>query len=366
MRTIANTFDPKYNSLNAIRLFLALLVIVSHSWPLGGYGKDPGIGDQDLGDWAVAGFFAISGYLITASRVNTTRTVSYYWRRFLRIYPAYIVATIVVALALAPLSAWLSGRSYDWVNGASYIVNNAAVMIRQWGISGTLQDVPYVTTWNGSAWTLFYELICYIAIGVAVSFIPRRFLTAALWVAFAITTMTTAVVLAGTDFHSIVELTARLGGFFLAGALIYQYRATVPMHWVLAVASGLAIALLAAAGLFQVLAGIPVAYLMLYLGARLPLQKLGARNDFSYGVYIYAFPVQQLLATAFLGRDVPFIFFVLASIVGTAPLAVASWFLVEKPAMRAKNLFARTRAEKAIVDPQPGPTMPASESTPRS
>ena len=90
-QTLATAFDPRHNSLNALRLALATLVIVSHAWPIGGFGNDPHIGDLSFGGWAVAGFFAISGFLITSSRLRSSFS-AYLWRRMLRIFPGLWVA----------------------------------------------------------------------------------------------------------------------------------------------------------------------------------------------------------------------------------------------------------------------------------
>lgn len=346
LSTVETAFNARRNSLNAIRLVLATLVIVSHSWPIGGYGADPAFGDQDLGDWALAGFFAISGYLITASRVATPSLLDYSWRRFLRIYPGFLAALLVVAFVMAPASELL-GRTgnYDWSSGAGFVANNAAVMMRQWGIDGTLQAVPFAGTWNGSAWTLFYELLCYAAVGILVSILPTRVMKPAVIAAFvACVLVTTAAHTFGAPIPEALELTARLGGFFSAGVIVYLFRDRVVLNAGGAILSLLLLVGIAAAWQFQVLAGMPVAYLMMYLGARLPFTQIGARNDISYGMYIYAFPVQQLIATAYPNQELPLPIFIAASILLTLPFAWASWLLVEKPAMRFKRLMKKRTA----------------------
>jgi peptidoglycan/LPS O-acetylase OafA/YrhL len=64
------------------------------------------------------------------------------------------------------------------------------------------------------------------------------------------------------------------------------------------------------------------------------------RNDLSYGVYIYAFPIQQLLASFGLARLNPIVFFVIAT-AATVPLAALSWFLVERRAISLKRRIER-------------------------
>ena len=85
---------------------------------------------------------------------------------------------------------------------------------------------------------------------------------------------------------------------------------------------------------------------MIQLGAILPLTAIGRSNDFSFGVYIFAFLVQQVLASVFAPRSVPVAVFIALSVLGTALFAVASWFLTEKPALRYKDLFSRVGKEK--------------------
>lgn len=345
-QSLGAAFNPRKNSLNAIRLLLATSVIVSHSWPLGGYGEDPGIGDQDLGDWAVAGFFAISGYLITMSRVGIKSLKDYLWRRFLRIYPGFLVCMLVVAFGFASGSVLIfQAGHYEISSGAGYVINNMALLVRQAGVSGTLESSPFPDAWNGALWTLFYEFLCYIAVGLLVSVMPRRFFGKALAAAFVACTLVTCYHLfAGADLPQIVERVARLGAFFSAGALLFNYRERIPHTPALVAASVALLLLTIVTGTFQALAGLPIAYLMMSLGILLPLEKVGARNDISYGMYIYAFPVQQMLALAFRDSAVPVWVFVIAAIGVTIPLAWASWLLVERPVMKLKRLTQKKSA----------------------
>lgn len=121
---------------------------------------------------------------------------------------------------------------------------------------------------------------------------------------------------------------ARLGAFFLAGSLVYHLRERLPLTHL-----GGALAAAVSAGLilgqaFDVLGAIPFAYLMMYLGVVLPLARVGAINDISYGMYIYAFPLQLVLAVV-VGSALSAWAFALISIAVTIPFAAASWFLVE-------------------------------------
>lgn len=352
MPTIESEFNAHRNSLNALRLALAAAVIVSHSWPAGGYGDDPGFGDQNLGAWAVAGFFAISGYLITMSRVHSPTLLDYMWRRFLRIYPAFLVSLLAVAFIFAPVSVYLLHSGTYSLHGASrFVLENIALYTPQPGIPGTLENAPFPIKWNSPLWTLFFEFLCYIGIGILVSILPRRFVTLGISVVFVGCTLITAVHMYSdvtVQFH-LIRL-ARLGAFFAAGALMFAFRGRIPLTRQLAAAAALLLLAVMAAGTFQLLAGIPAAYLVMALGTWLPLQNIGAKNDISYGMYIYSFPLQQLLNIAFPNQVLPVWVFVLLSVALTVPFAWGSWKLIEQPAMKFKRLFKpKTPVLKAVA-----------------
>lgn len=347
--TIQRLFDPRSNSLNAIRLALAVLVIVSHSWPIGGYGKEPGVGAQHLGDWAVAGFFATSGYLITASRIRSRSFIDYLWRRILRIYPAFFVVLVMVAFVIAPLaSTFLGAGTWTPFTALQYLVSDLGLWMARFGIDGMLTTVPFPGSWNGSLWTLAFEFGCYMLIGLVVGVVPRSRLGAAVVTLFVIAVVGAAFTTGGMiHVPQVVEQFIYLFGYFLAGSMLYLARGRVPLTVPLAVVAAILTIVAVVTDTFRATAGLPVAYLMVALGAFLPLRRVGARNDISYGMYIYAFPIQQLLALTLITKVLPVWAFVLIAIAGTLPLAWASWILVERPAMKLKILTAR-----ANVDPE--------------
>jgi peptidoglycan/LPS O-acetylase OafA/YrhL len=337
------SFPHRDNSLNALRLALAVCVIISHSWPLGGFGPDPGWGSMNLGQFAVAGFFAISGWLITRSRLSS-ELPSYAWRRFLRIYPGFLVALLVVAFVFAPVGSALGGGEYSIGAGLHYVAADAFVSMNDFSVAGGPTSVPYAGAWDGSMWTLFYEVLCYVAVGLLVTVVGRRWFRAAVvsgWVL--LTTLSLAQTLGGFRPPSFLPSFLALAPYFFAGALLYVLRERLPLHWSLAAGSAAVTAIAPALGAPAVLVALPLGYLMLWLGAALPLRAVGRRNDVSYGMYIYAFPVQQLLALLGVHRSgLPV--YVLLSILGTLPLAVLSWLAVERPAQRLKGMLGRVRS----------------------
>ncbi|MHB8219929.1 MAG: acyltransferase family protein [Acidimicrobiales bacterium] len=348
-KTIGDSFDPRRNSLNALRLMLAAMVVVSHSITIGGFGSERIIGQASLGDIAVNGFFGISGFLIAESAAKHG-VFRYLWMRSLRILPAFWVCLVVVAFGFGPLG-WIhvhtaSGGFFSAPNGPfRYIVVNSLLHMSQWQVAGTPAHVPHPLAWNGSLWTLQWEFLCYLGMAIlGVTRLLRRrravaSLTGVVWlVQLSVYLHPTALV----D-HSSVEFALRFGSIFLVGTVLRLYQHRIPDSKLLA---GAAVVLVAVGSSLRdpnLIAGPALAYLLLWLGVHLPLHRLGARNDISYGVYIYAFPVQQLLATWNLQRF-GYLIFTASALVFTIPFAMGSWFGIERRVLHLKSWSPRTWA----------------------
>jgi peptidoglycan/LPS O-acetylase OafA/YrhL len=345
-------FDPRHNALNALRLALALSVIVWHSFPL--TGADIGLAPvrQIVSRASVDGFFAISGYLIVSSWIRDPRWLAFLRARALRILPAFWTCLIVTAAVFAPLSVMIRGAALPpgfVADSVSYVVRNAALYMVQYDIAGTPSAVPYPNAWNGALWTLFWEASCYVGVLVVgvLGLMRRRAIFPSL---FVVATLGVIVTSYGPVENFYVVTGSRFGIMFLAGALIHRHRDRIPVSPVLLIAASAVT--IGAAWLpdYRVIAALPLAYVVICLGALGKSPRLRVRNDLSYGAYIYGFPIQQLLATAGAAAwGVPA--FAAVSVAATLPLAAASWFLVERPALRLKG--ARTRPatvlEEAVV-----------------
>jgi peptidoglycan/LPS O-acetylase OafA/YrhL len=148
-----------------------------------------------------------------------------------------------------------------------------------------------------------------------------------------------------------VSWLAYLGTYFWAGALLFVYAQRVRVNLAVPLAAFATLAVACLTGHVEVLSAIPLAFLVLWLGAVLPLQRIGRKNDVSYGVYIYAFPVQQLLVLAG-ANALGLTAYILLAILGTIPLAVASWFVIERPAIGLKR-YSPTALLPARLKPKP-------------
>jgi peptidoglycan/LPS O-acetylase OafA/YrhL len=358
-RSIGSALDPKNNSLNFIRLVLALGVVYSHACELGWLGyRNVVINGTSLGTISVYGFFGISGYLITGSAMRNGFG-RYLWQRFLRIFPAFWICLLVTAFVIAP-TVWIFRASPRCDIGCllrlhpgplSYVFSNAYLRLNQPWVT---HRGPAAAIGDLSLWTLMYEFLCYLLLGVlaAVGLLRNRIWTAvvALILGAVLATTTLNHHLNGlftTRENTIPMQFMVLSVIFLGGSLVYLYRERVPDSGWLAGITGVAFV----ASLYlptygytptqgltaSSLGAILIVYPMLWLGAHLPFQRIGAKNDYSYGVYIYAFPVTCLLIILN-GDRLGFTLFMIVTFLLTAPFAFASWWIIEKHALKLKKL----------------------------
>ncbi len=371
--TLEDLLSRRGNGIGLIRLALAVAVVASHAKPLGFGASDLGhhlFGRQtNVGTMAVYGFFVLSGLLITRSarRASLGR---YLWHRGLRIFPALWVCLLVTALLVAPLVALRENGTVSgffdrpWEPGGplAYAQANWWTGVRQYGIDGLLvETTPWgrnrgYSVFNGALWSLKYEMLCYLAVAVlavtAVLRQARRFVlatTVALYAALAlhwwgtgrwsgpVATVSGSVelpLLGSVSYHWLLYL----GFLFALGASFDLYRERVPVNDLLGLGSAVVLALSLLLGGFAVL-GLPAfAYLLIWLSVRMPrrLHAVGRRNDYSYGIYIYGFVGQQVMASLGWSRW-GFVPFVLMSVAVAWAAAFLSWKLVERPALRLKD-----------------------------
>ncbi len=356
--TLAEGLSGRHNALGLIRLLLASAVIVSHAFPLSGRSEDPvfrwSLGQENLGGYAVIGFFAISGYLITKSGTRND-ILQYMWARVLRIFPAFLVVIGLSSFVVGPL-VWLSmGRTIGsyftlGVGGPiAYITSNWDLTIRQWGVHDIFATTtPYGqqvggSVFNGSLWTLGYEWFCYLLIGALVLFgVLSKFRAIVPILTFVLLGLQIAR-FAGAGFGAVVPwlgdpFKINLTLIFMLGACLALYADRIPLDDRLGLFCLAIVVFTVFKGGFGTLGFPAFAYALMWLAARLPdtLKKIGSKNDYSYGIYLYGFLVQQVLA--YLGWTkwgyFPYMFASLAISVG---LAWLSWHLVEKPALSLKG-----------------------------
>lgn len=345
-----------HNSLGFLRLLFASAVLVAHASPLGGFGVEPlrelSGGQIELGGLAVAGFFAISGYVITKSSMHSD-VVQFMWRRTLRIFPAFWAVLLASALLLGPIISILQGNSLtEYFAGSlsgtspySYVGNNALLKINEWEIYDLFGANPFGNTINGSLWTLILEWQCYVIIAVMLAVGGLKFpritipLVAALFLIASIlneiSPETLSILLPSFLANSGFIRNAFI---FFIGSSMAVFSHQIPYKVWLALINLLVVLATILWGGFFPFGLLSFCYLVLFLGAWLPksLHSVGNVNDYSYGIYIYAFIVQQMLTFVHV-NSWGYVPYIAISWICSFGLAWLSWHLIEKRALGLKN-----------------------------
>jgi peptidoglycan/LPS O-acetylase OafA/YrhL len=342
MPTLGEQYRCKENSIGALRLFAASMVIVGHAISFGRYAQDwtQRITNNQVatGRWPVDLFFVLSGFLLVASFEKTSLS-DFARNRILRIYPAYLVCIILTGLFVPPIFNLPPNFHYIWRSAP--LIAGAAGFIP--GLFTNNFD-KYV---NSALWTLPIELWCYISIPFFGYF---GLLTKKLCIALF------GIILASYWFlilhsngpdNSAISSPLRLASFFYAGVCFHIYRDRILLSGKLALAAAAALALLTAigtkffhhsGGLFYLFAPILFSYVVIYAAIRLPFTKLNSKTDLSYGIYIYGTLILQILAAFGLASGgLSYIAYLALAAAITLCLATASWHFIERPALVLKR-----------------------------
>lgn len=347
------------NNLDATRLALAVLVIYSHSYFLllpPAQRGDPLLrltqGRQDFGQLAVNCFFVLSGYLIAMSYVRVRSAGEFFRKRAARILPGYFAAFLISVLVVTPLSMARPAAAFAPSQLARAAIYGASLGAWHSPLAFVHNPRPFLV--NGSLWTIHYEFIAYLlllALGVA-GFLSGRThrVVLGLWVAALAASATAAVMgLEARAERLPLWLTipigdpgkwARLLSYFLSGTVAYLFRSQIPrrldLFLLAAVGFGLTIAFAPPAVASAIKPPLLAYVLFWFATARIPRLaefKTWLGGDYSYGTYLYAFPIQQLIVLA-AARWRPETLTPAALFALSVPLSVlagaASWHGVEK------------------------------------
>lgn len=357
--TVDVDFRARPNSLGALRLALAVLVVVSHSWQLGGYGEQLKIGGTYLSTWGLFGFFSISGFLIMRSRLSRPSLLDFLWARSLRIYPGFLVCLFAVAFIFAPASQMLDPEAhYRVASAVRYVLTNLPLyppVVHQQYVGDTLGAVPFANNWDEPMWSLFYEAGCYVLVGVLVTIVRRRSIKVVIPGLFAAATVVNLLAVQGVlVLRYQIAIGLILVTLFLGGSVLCVFADHLPAaRWDVVVSLGI-LGVVVLTRWETVFAALPLAHLLIRASTLLPLHRIGRRWDLSYGVYIYGVPVQQLVVLAFPLQTLPLWGFIMIVLAGVLPIAFLSSALVETPMLRFKSKRPRiamlTRVPQRALD----------------
>ena len=342
-QAVSDAQNGRTSGFDLMRIMLAAAVIVVHSVPVA-YGQDPNMemwgGDfRPLVYGVLPMFFALSGYLVTGSLERTPKLHRFLGLRAIRLVPALAVETLLCAVLVGaavttlPLEEYFTHwmvRDYFW-----NIVGHV-----HYYLPGVFQDLPAPAVVNVSLWTVPYELECYLVLAILaiVGIAKNR------WLLLAAVGVFCAVAPFVIETPELLErpVGRMLVLCFLCGVLMYKFRDKIP-HNALLFFAALAGALLLFRGQQFAFWGAPLAaYVTVYLGLmKAPHIPVLMDGDYSYGLYLFAFPLQQLQAYMFPNAHEWYWNASFALVAGLA-YAAFSWHVIEKPILSKRNVILNT------------------------
>jgi peptidoglycan/LPS O-acetylase OafA/YrhL len=339
------------NNFNLVRFVAAALVLVSHSWPLTATPGEPleRIAGFSLGHLGVDVFFVVSGFLVTGSLLARASLADFARARALRIIPALALSAFGTALVIGPLVTELPvGRYLASLDTWLYALQNSVTwpMGVRWWLPGVFYQNPGGPAVNGALWSLPWELTMYVLLGMLGLWLLRerdeRSADRARWVVLVVA----IVAMVGHGVNEALSLWHRfevvqglrlVALFFGAGAL-QLLRGYVPLA--LGPLAGAIVALglgLVFGGGWLLLYPLALSYLVVWLALvpAGPVRLYNKLGDYSYGFYLWQFPIQQWVVLG--SREVTPLELMLIAAPITLVLAALSWHFVEAPALALKR-----------------------------
>lgn len=358
MNNISGTLtENRDNNFNLLRFIAATLVVFGHSYPLSGHplSEITTIGALDITRIAVDIFFVISGFLVTGSLFTRKNVIVFCQSRILRIFPALLVVLLLTVLVLGPLFTTLPIIDYlQHPDTWRYLITNGLLYETQFTLPGVFEQLTYPNDVNSSLWTLPYEIKMYLILALlgclsyaGPRWLPEKGLACLITLIAIFATalfISSTIQLTRSSMNSTNMSNLRFLSLFFIGGSMYIWRDKIRLHAAIAIFMLVLIILLQQRIIqiplikpykaFMISYGLFTAYIVIYLAyiKNNFLHRFNRLGDYSYGIYIYAFPIQQSIS-ALTGSITPLLLFTTAFPI-TMLFAVASWHWIEKPLLR--------------------------------
>jgi peptidoglycan/LPS O-acetylase OafA/YrhL len=334
------------NAFDAVRLVLATLVVLEHSYFLLEKSslEDPlsllSGAQTNCGHFAVVMFFVISGFLVTRSLTHSRSVWHYLLKRVARIVPGFLVASAFGCLVVGPLTSLDAGafmREQSW-----RLLTVTVLALKQVAVTGALVGNPLPMV-HGTLWTIKYEFDCYLILAIlgALGLVRAAAPAILAYVALALALAAGAALGLPVVDRGIAALLISspnqwpdLFPFFLAGSAFYLWRHRIPKSPTLmaAAVAALGISFRVGGAWWALLICGTYTILFICLSASADIYIGGRHTDLSYGVYLYGWPIQQLLIFYFGPHLTPMTLFVVA-VVATYSVAWVTWTVIEEPTL---------------------------------
>jgi peptidoglycan/LPS O-acetylase OafA/YrhL len=340
--TIAEKLDisaGRPSGFDYLRIFLAFSVVTTHILPIW-LGNDAtklfyaGMMRPVIA-FILPMFFALSGFLVTGSLMRTGGLVKFFGLRVLRLLPALAVEIFLSALVIGPIftrlpmSDYFTGRAFF-----SYFFNIVGWV--HFTLPGVFLDNPHPNVVNEQLWTIPWELDCYIALGTLafLGITRNRWWFLAAVIGAHCLAIARYASLPPDGWLSVKGYILVLS--FLVGVSLYLFKERVKWSASIFVISAIATFTLLIVPHGDFLVSVPAAYATVFLGTTNPARnKIILSGDYSYGLYLYGFPIEQAFASIWPGLNISIIFAIICAL----GFAALSWWLVEKPALKFRTIL---------------------------
>ena len=344
------------DNFDLLRLLAASTVVVSHCYFLTGREASEPLYKAshltDMGAFSVFIFFIISGYLIAGSWDSHKRAAAFLGKRLLRIMPALLVSVLMALFVLGPILTSKTqveyfSNPYTWL-----YLNNISLYNRIHTLPGVFATNFTPGIINGTAWTLPYEFSMYLLLllfGTLGWFnTHKRWILVLVFILGIIIQFNTHIW--GTTFTSIevffinISVLIKNGTFFVAGMLYYVFKDKIIFDWKYCILAFVALIIsFGQSDWFFPIMYLSLPYVILTV-AYIPTsvgQLISKLGDFSYGIYIYGYPIQQILVSQM--PHIKLLPMIAISLFLSVIAGALSWYTIEKTALTLKRYFKRDR-----------------------
>lgn len=348
LKYLAEFSQSRDNNFNLIRLLAALAVLFGHSYALLRQPEPLGATlGMSIGSIAVDLFFVTSGYLVTGSLMTRQNLPDYFLARFLRIFPGLISMVLLSVFVLGAIFTTLPAGDYFSSSGVYQYLFKCATIVSGivYTMPGVFEHNPYPAAVNGSLWTLIYEVAMYVLLagfwGLYV-YLWKRYRSPAVRI---LSMILAAIMIYAVRHHYLLNMAEfdRMFFMFFSGAAYFIFRKHIRLShaWAIAAMLALIFSHYLSPQVFSLAYYLSLPYLLLYL-AYIPAGILRIYNragDYSYGVYIYAFPIQQALLA--LAPQMSVAILTICATAFTMIFSISSWHVIEEPALLARRWLTR-------------------------
>ncbi len=330
--------DTRNNNFDILRFLAALQVLIGHC--INCLGKENYDWFFDISGVPV--FFIISGFLVTKSWCDNPNIFIFLKKRILRIFPALIAVVLFTALILGPIVTTLPLKEYFTNSMFFDYFKNIFLYEIYHLLPGVFENNPLNESVNASLWTLPLEFFMYCLIAMfGITKILNKKYFHFIFIVFStlLLYMLTHFFIVKTTYIKFVDLLT----LFFISSCFYVYRRKIVLSFKLFLISltifiiGIIISY-KISGLFEYFRFLSLPYIIIYIAyCKVPyINNFGKYGDFSYGIYLWAYPVSQTLIYFWLDKFNVFTY-ILSVFIITLSVAILSFKFIEKPALQLKN-----------------------------